>query len=351
MTSRSPILVVVFFLSLTSVWADEVDDLVQNEMRSRQIPGIALAVAKNGKEIKRVEYGIADIENNVPLQRDAVFEVGSVTMQFTATAVLILAQQNKLSLEDPITKYLPNAPETWKTINVRHLLDHSSGLKNYAGIPGFELTRRSPQATFVESIAALPPEFAPGEKAKYSVSNYALLGFIVENVSGKSFWVFLAENVFSPVGMTSSGDREPRVIIPNRVRGYEKTKTGAMINRDFDLTDMFAAGAMLTSIDDILKWEVALQSERVLTSSSKKQMWSPGTLKNGQKTSYGLGCQLGTLKGHAEIAQIGATAGFSASYLRYPETGLTVIVFANLSESGFATRLASNIAGHYLPAK
>jgi D-alanyl-D-alanine carboxypeptidase len=333
---------------LQNARADGVDDLVEREMNRRKIPGMAIAVVQRGKEMKRAEYGLANVELKAPIVRDSAFEIGSITSQFTAAAILLLAQEGKLKLDDSITKHIKSAPASWKKITLRHLLSNTAGLKSYTMQPGFELTKHMTQEMFVEQIAALPPDFSPGDKASFSVSNHALLGFVVENVSGQNFWAFLADRIFSPLGMSSSSDREARLIIANRVSGYEKNKSGVLMNRDTDLTDMFSAGAMITTIDDLLKWDAALDSERILTGESKMQMWTPTKLNNGSASQNGFGCRIDTYKIYICLSHTGSTGGFNACYLKFPEAALSVVVLCNLGELAATSGVAKEIAGTYL---
>ncbi|MBA4149982.1 MAG: beta-lactamase family protein [Verrucomicrobia bacterium] len=342
--------VAVLFAFLTAPfgYADQIDNLVRNEMEKRRIPGLALGIVHKGKEIRR-EYGYANLEHSVPVKPDTVFEIGNITGQFTASAIMILAEEGRLSLGDRITKHLPSAPTAWNKITVQDLLNGTSGIRNYAMQPGFEITKRLSQAQFIELLAVSPLEFQPGEKAEYTVSSYALLGFIVENITKQNFWVFAAERIFSPLGMTASGDREPRVVVANRASGYTRNRSGAgWTNRDSDLTDMGAAGSMISTVDDLLKWDASLNSERILTRSSRDLMWKPGKLNNGKEHSFGFGCRIEHYKIYIHLLHTGSTGGFSSSYSRFPEPGLSIVVLANGGDVSSATTISKAIAAIYL---
>src|ERR1041384_710001 len=226
--------------------ADKADVYLREQMAKHKIPGAVLKIIQNGRDVKTCAYGLANLELNVPTRVDSVFEIGSLTKQFTATCILLLAQEGKLSVEDRITKHLPHTPAAWTNVTIRHLLTHTSGIKSYTGLDGFALTKRLTQAQFIEAIGAQPMEFQPGESWKYSNTGYSLLGCIVENVSGKSYWQFLRERIFQPLGMNATTDRHPGTIITNRVSGYEQTNH-VHINRDYDLTDVFSAGAIVST--------------------------------------------------------------------------------------------------------
>ncbi|MFN7140826.1 MAG: serine hydrolase domain-containing protein, partial [Limisphaerales bacterium] len=316
---------VYIFTASSSLQADAIDDLIRNEMERRRIPGIAVGIVHKGQETRR-EYGFANLEHKVKVKPDTAFEIGNITGQFTTAAILILVEEGRLSLDDHISKHLPSAPSSWNKITIRHLLYGTSGIRNYALQPGFELTKRLSQEQFIELLAAHPLDFEPGDKAAYNVSNYTLLGFVVENVSKQNFWLFLAERVFSPAGMTASGDREPRQIIPNRASGYTRNRTGGgWSNRDSDLTDMRGAGSMISTVGDLLKWDAALNSERVLKTSSKDLMWTRGKLNNGDFHNFGFGCRIETLNIYIHVLHTGSTGGFSSCYSRLPEPGLSIV--------------------------
>ena len=339
---RSAILFLPVILLCSTVFADQVDDYLKDQMAKHRIPGIALRIIQNGQPVKTGTYGLANIELNVPVKDETVFEIGSVTKQFTAAGILLLAQDGKLSVDDLITAHLKNTPPTWTNITMRHLLSHTSGIKSYTGLTGFELTRHLTQEQFIRAIGVYPLEFQPGESWKYSNTGFNLLGFIIENVSHEKYWDFMKERIFRPLEMTATRDRRPGDIIPNRAAGYEQTNH-IWINRDYDLTDVFSAGAIVSNIGDLTKWNAALDGERILSAASKKLMSTPANLNSGKATKYGLGWFIETVEGHTNIGHGGATSGFSASIQRFPDDGLTVILLSNTDEQ-VATTLARKVA-------
>lgn len=332
-------------IALAAARADAVDEYVRAEMAKHQIPGVALTIVRNGQEVKRRDYGISNVELQVPVRPETVFEVGSLTKQFTAACILLLAQDGKLSVEDRISAHLPGAPAGWSNITIRHLLTHTSGLRNYTGHDGFELRRGLTQAQFIRALSALPADFAPGEQAKYSNSGYNLLGFIIENASGKSYWDFLAERIWKPLGITTATNRDPTIVVPNRADGYLRTNKSVLRNRDHDLTDVFAAGAIVATIGDLEKWNAALDTDRPLNAALRSQMWTAAKLNDGKETPYGFGWRVGEYQGRRNIGHSGSTSGFSASLQRFPDDKLTVIVLCNSDEPNIATTLARTIAG------
>jgi CubicO group peptidase (beta-lactamase class C family) len=330
------------------VAADPADDLVRAEMTQHPIPGLALEIIQQGKPLKIAGYGLANLEWQTPVTPQTVFEIGSVTKQFTAAGILLLQQDGKLSVDDRISRYLKDIPESWSNITIRHLLTHTSGIRNYTGMDGFELTRHLTQEEFIRKIGAEPLDFAPGDKWSYSNSAYSLLGFIIENASGHDYWHFMRRRIFGPLEMTSTTNRDPRGIIRFRASGYEADSSGHYVNRDYDVTDIFSAGAIVSTVEDLAKWNAALDAHTLLTEASEGEMWTPVRLNNGTTHAYGFGWFLDSLNGRQNIGHSGSTDGFSASIQRFPKDGLAVIVLTNSNEEGVATKVAKAIAMLYL---
>ena len=326
-------------------FADQTDDYLLAEMAKHKIPGAVLKVIRDGKEIKMASFGFANLELQVKTKPETVFEIGSITKQFTATCILLLQQDGKLSVDDKIGKYLRNIPDTWTNVTVSHLLTHTSGIKSYTGLSGFELTQHFMHDEFIRALASHPLEFQPGDSWKYSNSGYSLLGYIVENVSEKKYWEFLRERILRPLGMNSTTDRNPQVIITNRADGYER-KNEMHINRDYDLTDVFSAGAIVSTVGDLAKWNAALDSDKLLTPASKEVAWKPQYLNDGKATKYGFGWFIDTVEGHSNVGHGGSTSGFSASLQRFPDDKLAVILLTNTDEQ-IATTRAKKIATFY----
>jgi D-alanyl-D-alanine carboxypeptidase len=323
--------------------ADEIDDLVRMEMRRHQIPGLALSIIHESSKPRTSTYGVANVELNVPVGPETVFEIGSITKQFTATSILLLSQDGRLTLDDTATRHLQNTPPAWSNITLRHLLTHSSGLRTYTGQSGFEMTKRLTQAQFIAALAEWPLDFKPGDRVKYCNSGYNLLGFIIENVSGTGYWDFVAKRIWSPLGIARSTNRDPAIVIPNRADGYLR-RNGVLGNRDSDLTDVFAAGAIAAPIGDLILWNAGLDSGKLLTESSRQQMWTAHTLNDGMPCAYGLGWRIAEFEGRLSIGHSGSTSGFSASMQKFPGDKLTILVLCNSDEPDIATTLARKIA-------
>ena len=337
------VLLVPCFLAVIGVArADQVDDYVRSQMASHRIPGVALEIIRDGKPIKIKAYGLANLELKVPVTPQTVFEIGSITKQFTAAGILLLAQQGKLSVDDPISRYLAHTPEAWAKITIRNLLTHTSGLKSYTGLHGFALRRHLTQAQFIQAIAAQPMEFQPGDSWKYCNTGFNLLGYIIENVSGQNYWDFMSQHIFSPLGMNATTNRLPSLIIANRASGYEQVDH-VWVNRDYDLTDIFSAGALVTTVGDLAKWNAALDRIDLLSAKTKAEMWTPMKLNSGKSTNYGFGWFLSPYQGHRDIGHSGSTSGFNASIQRFPDSKVAVILLTNTDEA-IATPMAKHIA-------
>ena len=311
-------------------------------MQQHRIPGLTLKIIRDGKTIKTAAYGLANLELNVPAKPETVFEIGSITKQFTAAGILLLAQEGKLSVDDKISKHLKDTPEAWANVTIRHLLTHTSGIKSYTGLDGFQLWRHLTQEQFIQAIGKEPMEFQPGDSWKYCNTGFNLLGYIIENVSGKNYWDFMSERIFQPLGMTATTNRLPSLVIPNRAAGYEQTNH-VWINRDSDLTEVFSAGAIASTVGDLAKWNAALDGDRLLNAASKAQMWTPVKLNDGKPRKYGFGWYLDAVEGHKNIGHSGSTSGFSASIQRFPDDRLAVIILTNTDEE-IATTLAKKVA-------
>lgn len=347
---RAVILSTLFFCAFTlNIFADAVDDRVRSIMEERHIPGAAIAVIKGGKIIKIKGYGVATLEFNVPVTTETVFEIGSVSKQMTAAGIMLLVQDGKVSLDEKISKYLPNTPDAWKDVTVRHLLTHTSGIKSYTSLGGFSLSERMTINDFIKKLSPHPLEYVPGEKNIYSNSGFNLLAYIIETQSGKKYIDFMRERIFLPLGMTKTNDRDPQNIIRLRANGYE-WRTDRYSGRDGDLTDLMGAGSIVSTITDMTKWEAALRGEKLLNAQSKKEIWTQFIFNNSKPSPYGLGWRISDVRGHKLIGHTGQTAGFGAAIFRYVDDDTTVIALTNLGESGMGSLIASNIVKIFVPA-
>lgn len=339
------------FVFVTLARADSTDDFVAAKMRERHVPGVAVAVIRDGKTTKARGYGVASVEHDVTVTTRTVFEIGSISKQMTAVAILLLVEQGKVKLDDKISSYLPDAPLIWRDVTIRNLITHTSGIKNYTGLNGFALSENLNAQTFVERISKHEMNFVAGAKLSYSNSGYNLLGYIIEKVSGKPYWTFMRERIFQPLGMNATGDRNPVRIVKHRANGYEwNKKLNQLEGRDGNLTDVFAAGAIVASLDDMIRWNNALDGEKLLKRATLTEAWTPFKLNDGTPTTYGLGWYIETINNRQRIRHGGQTAGFAASITRYPAQRLSIIVLSNLGDIGLGGEIANGIAELYLTA-
>jgi D-alanyl-D-alanine carboxypeptidase len=341
-------LLLAIFLFAPAAHADVLDDRIRSLMAERHIPGAAVAVVQKGKVVRIKGYGVATLEFNVPVTTETVFEIGSVSKQMTAAGIMLLVQDGKVSLDEKISRYLPNTPEAWSNVTVRHLLTHTSGIKSYSSLDGFALSERMTINDFIKKLSPHPLEFTPGEKNIYSNSGFNLLAYIIETQSGEKYMDFMRERIFVPLGMTKTGDRDPQFVIPLRASGYE-WRQDRYTGRDGNLTDLMGAGSIVSTINDMTKWEAALRGEKLLNAQSKKEIWSQFTFTNGKPSVYGLGWRISDVRGNKLIGHTGQTAGFGAAIFRYVDSDVTVIALTNLGELGMGSLLAVAAAKHYVP--
>ena len=332
-----------------------VDALIGAEMREQRIPGLELAVLRDGKVVKEQGYGLANVELNVAVKPETVFQTGSVGKQFTATAVMMLVEEGKVGLDDKLSKYLAGTPAAWKDVTVRNLLTHTSGIADYTGSEytkaGGLINLRGDytEAELYQKLVQLPLNFETGTKWKYSNTGYVLLGFLIHKVTGEFYGDFLQERIFRPLGMSATRIMSESDIVPNRASGYELVK-GEIKNQEWVSATLntTADGALYTNVLDLGKWDAALYTERLLKRGSFEQMWTAVRLKDGKTYPYGFGWFLNGANGHRLIEHDGSWQGFTMNISRYVDDKLTVIVMTNL-DSGHAKpeRVAHGVAGVY----
>jgi CubicO group peptidase (beta-lactamase class C family) len=315
----------------TSVDVRQYEEVLTNSYPADE-PGAAALVARGGA----VEYldasGMADLELDVPLAPDMVFEIGSITKQFTAASILMLMEEGKLALDDPITKFLPDYPKYGDEITVEHLLTHTSGIVSYTGIPGYMATEIRKDLSIQELIDVFkdrPVEFEPGQRFAYNNSGYVLLGAIIESVSGMSYAEFVQRRIFDRLGMEHSYYGSLSRVIPSRAPGYDG-EPGAWTNAGFlSMTQPFSAGALMTTVEDLLLWNRALFGGELISRESLEKMTTPYTLKGGEQTGYGYGLATREVRGRDAIGHGGGIFGYVTDELYLPEEDVFVAVFCN----------------------
>jgi D-alanyl-D-alanine carboxypeptidase len=316
-----------------------VDALVQAD----QFSGTVL-VAQNGVPVFRQAFGLANREWGIPNVPEAKFRIASITKEFTATAILQLAEAGMLSIDDPVSKYYTDAPVTWKDITLRHLLTHTSGIPSYTSLPQFfdedAKVDRTPDE-IIKLTRDKPLEFEPGTKFTYDNTGYIILGYIIEKVSGERYADYIQHHIFQPLGMKSSGYDSTEAILPQRASGYRWEKT-EFVNADYlSMSLPFSAGSLYSTIDDLLIWDQALYAGKLLNGTSFKAMFTD------YGHGYGFGWFINKLFGHNLISHSGGINGFVSMFERFPDDKLTVIVLSNENNAPVG-RLADGLAALYL---
>jgi CubicO group peptidase (beta-lactamase class C family) len=290
----------------------------------------SVLVAKGDEVLLNKAWGQANLEWDIPNTPATRFRIASITKQFTAAAILLLEERGKLSVEDPVQKYLPDAPASWSTITIFHLLTHTSGLPDYAALPPYRSVGPLTPAEVVARFRDTPLDFVPGERWNYSNSGYALLGFLIEQVSGKSYAEFLRENIFMPLKMDDSGYDLSRDVILRRASGYRQTTAGTVNAPYLDMSLPYAAGGLYSTTGDLLTWTRALFGGRVLSAASLKKMTTPVPQSpNG----YAFGLNVQSVQGRTVIFHAGGINGFTTTLAYYPDTHVTIAVLSNVADA------------------
>jgi CubicO group peptidase (beta-lactamase class C family) len=331
-------------------YAQQARDLIAPYLEAQSFSG-SILVAKDGAPVWRESFGAANREWDVPNTADTKFRLGSITKQFTATAILQLAEQGKLSVDDPISKYYADAPPAWAKVTIKHLLTHTSGIPSYTALPNFfEKNSKLPLTPeeIVKLTRDLPLEFEPGAKYNYDNTGYILLGYVIEKVSGETYADYVAKHIFAPLGMKDTGYDVSGVILHHRASGYQGSKAGWK-NADYlDMTLPYAAGSLYSTTGDLLIWDRALADGKILTPASRQAMFTD------YGHEYGFGWRVDTDGGHARVGHGGGINGFSTGIARYPKDGVVAIVLANYNaspSSSISDNLAGLCVGTYQPPK
>lgn len=324
-----------------------IDSIVQAEMASSKTPAMSVAVSQKGELILAKGYGLANVELSVPATAETVYRTGSITKQFTSAIIMQLVEAGKIALDDPITKFIPDYPTQGNTVTIHHLLTHTSGIKSYTSLgPKFwgETSRLDlSDSAMVASFKNLPFDFAPGAKYQYNNSAYYLLGVIIGKVTGTPYPDYINTRLAPSLGLGSTSYCHESRIIPHRAQGYEY-RGGNLVNDDpISMNTPGAAGAICSTVLDLLAWRKALFGGRVVSNASLVKMTTPARLNDGSSTSYAYGLGIGRLQGHRRISHGGGINGFITQMAYYPDDDVTVVVLGNLGSSP-SDRVATMIA-------
>ncbi len=320
----------ITYIGFSQSYQSKIDAVVSSTYSSKE-PGISVLVAKDRKAIYSKAFGKSNLELNTPLETNSVFQIGSITKQFTAISILMLEEQGKLSVEDKIGKYIPEYAEIEKDITIHHLLNHTSGIKNRTpvGDKGFISKTNMSPTELIAYFKDEPLEFKPGERFKYSNAGYILLGRIIEIVSGQPYSDFIEQNIFDKIGMKNSSCGDMKQVIPNLTKGYIIEQNDFVKSDYINLSLAYSAGAILSTTEDLLKWQNALLSNTLLKASSIKQAMTPTLLNSGKRVPYGYGFRFSKLGNSPVIAHTGSTKGFTSIALFLPKEKLYITALTN----------------------
>ena len=325
---------------------DTVDRFIRAELERQRIPGMSVAILRGDSVLLARGYGFANLEHRVPATDSTVYAVGSLSKQFTAAAIVVLSQQGRLGLDDPITRYLPEGSAVWSSVTIRHLLTHTSGVPEDTTL---DWHRDYSESELVRS-AAQPLEFEPGTLESYSSTGYALLGVIIHRVTGMPWGDFVRDQIFRPLGMRTARANSDTDIVPNRTAGYyfvnDTLKNADWVSPSINGT---ADCCLSFTVLDLARWAIGLNHAKVLGRAGLEMSWTPVKLNNGGTYPYGFGWNIFEQRGYQRIGHSGAWRGCHATIQRYPEFDLTVIVLLNLGQAN-SEGIAVGIAGLLEPA-
>jgi D-alanyl-D-alanine carboxypeptidase len=339
-----PALMFVLLVHTGLASADPTDDFVKTRLDEFNLPGLSLAVTRNGEVVKAEGYGLADRDRKMPATRDTVYKIGSVSKQFIATGIMLLVQEHRLSLDAAIGKYLEGTPSSWGPITIRHLLTHTSGLMRES--PAFTPFTNRAGAELIRALHAVPLHFTPGQKWEYCNSGYVALAEIIRIVTQQPWTEYLNQKIFAPAGMTATMPTNTTVSVANRALGY----TGQDNKRKADeWVALRASGAFLSTVLDLAKWDALLYTDKILSEAARRQMWAKIRLSDGTTAPYGLGWHVDSARGGLRVWHGGGLPGFTSHFVRYVDDGVSVVVLAN-GDDGDVGSIANGVAALYLPA-
>ncbi|MDP2958956.1 MAG: serine hydrolase domain-containing protein [Longimicrobiales bacterium] len=309
----------------------KLDSLARAHVADSLVAGAAVGVVHRGDTLLLAGFGVADLEWDVPTSTDAVFEIGSVTKQFTAASVLQLVEQGKLDLDADVATYLPDYDTRGRRIPLRRLLDHTSGIKGYTEMPVFGefMMRDLPRDSLVAKFEAEPLDFEPGTAEIYNNSAYFLLGLIIEKASGEKYEEYVKRHLFEPLGMARSYYCDERAVVPRRAHGYDQGPQGLGQKGYLDHQWPYAAGSLCSTAGDMVRWNQALHGGKVLSAASYRDMTTPDPLEDGTPIRYGMGLMAFDDNGRRALTHGGGINGFLSDAWYYPDEGLIVVVLQN----------------------
>ncbi len=340
--------------AVASGMATRIDSIANARIASGRIAGVSIGVMKGSDTIAMKGYGSADLELDVRTPDRAIYEIGSVTKQFTVAAILQLRDAGKLALDDDVTRHLPDYPTGGRKVTIRRLLDHTSGIKGYTEIPAFGqlMLRDAPKDTLVKMFSTQPFEFEPGELEVYNNSAYFLAGLIIEKLSGMSYADYIEKNLFEKVGMPDSDYCSEKTVVKRKVKGYEYGPDSTLRHKGYIVHAWpYAAGSLCSSVNDLVAWNHALHNGKVVPPASYQEMITPAVLNDGTRLRYGAGLALRNVGGHRLIEHGGGIPGFISASHYYPDDSLIVVVLVNTVGPTGADEIAVDVAAAILGRK
>ncbi|WP_396195503.1 serine hydrolase domain-containing protein [Flavobacterium sp.] len=331
------------FIALLSVFAtvlptpvfaqslsEKIEALIQPEIKDKNGPGGVFMVAKKGEIIYQNAFGKANLELEVPLTTDYVFQIGSMTKQFTAVAIMMLQEQGKLNTNDLLSKYIPDFPAGDK-ITIHHLLTHTSGIKDFTKMKSIKdiAQKEMTPKMMVDFFKNEPVDFLPGERFDYNNSGYVVLGYLLEIISGMSYEDFIETNIFQKIGMTQSGYATDRQVILKRASGYQKKETGYVNKTVINYSVPFASGAIMSTLKDMLKWQMALNNNTLLNKENTQKLFDNYLLNNGEAINYGYGWHLKKINNSLSREHGGSIFGYKSMGVYLPNEAIYVLGFTN----------------------
>ncbi|MBD2339248.1 beta-lactamase family protein [Calothrix sp. FACHB-156] len=333
-----------------------IDEYIQEMMIENQIPGLSVAVVLEGEVVLVQGYGLANLEHSVPATEQTVYEIASIGKTFTATAIMMLVEEEIISLEDAIAIYLDDLPLAWQGVTIKQILSHQSGIPSYTDAPNYwEITRLDlDKSEILALVNHLPLKFPPGEFSAYDNTGYYLLGLLLEKVTGKSYGELLSDRIFTPLGMNATLMHHPRDIVPHRAAGYRLINSKLINKPYYSPAVTYSAGGQLSSVADLVKWEQALCNATVLKQSTLDLMWTPHPPNQGndwEQLRYvaGLGWWVLNYGDRRVVGHNGSILGFASNITRFIDDKITVILLCNLDQISRPDAIAKEIAGYYCP--
>lgn len=343
-----PVLLLSLLASMQESQAD-FDRRLDRMFAKSGLPGGAIRVAKNGKTLYQRAFGVTDVETKVKTKESAAFEIGSLSKMFIATAALILVQEGKLSLDEKLGAILPDVPESWRSATIDQVLHHISGIPDYEEIAGYDFYNLARQPKeIIEQAAKAQPKFKPGDQFEYSNTGYFLVSMVVEKRSGMPIGRFLHQRIFEPLKMESTyADVKSAKAQP--MTGYH-SRTGTRVKQPpIVWTSTLGAGGIISTMDDLVKWDEALYTDKLVKQDLLAKIWTPAKLNNGQESNYGYGWVTTTFRGVKELNHSGQTNGFTCLIRRYPDLRVTVLAFTNSYDGGGVFPLARSAFFRHVP--